>query len=181
MLLSPSLRQSSELFKKCLAAYRNLGRPVPAEAETALTLTLENGSRIVSLPGSEGTVRGFSGVSLLCVDEASRVLDSLYFAVRPMLAVSGGRLVAMSTPFGKRGFFHAEWTGGQSWERYEVPATQCPRISPAFLAEERRSLGDWWYRQEYGCAFSETTDQVFSYDLVTAALSTDVLPLFVGG
>ncbi len=74
-----------------------------------MTLRLENGSRIVSLPGTEGTVRGFSGVALLIVDEASRVDDALYHAVRPMLAVSHGKLVLLSTPWGKRGFFYREW------------------------------------------------------------------------
>ncbi len=72
LLLSPSLRQSGELFKKCLATYKDLGRPVSPESETALTLTLENGSRIVSLPGSkDGNIRGYSGVNLLVIDEAA--------------------------------------------------------------------------------------------------------------
>jgi len=51
LLLSPSLRQSGELFKKALSVYQALGRPVPAQSESALQLELENGSRIVSLPG----------------------------------------------------------------------------------------------------------------------------------
>ena len=89
LLLSPTLRQSQELFKKCLSLYRTADKPVPPESETALTLTLENGSRIVSLPGKEGTVRGYSGVRLLAIDEAARVPDDLYASVRPMLAVSG--------------------------------------------------------------------------------------------
>src|SRR5215216_4428711 len=38
LLVSPTLRQSGELFKKSLGMYRALGRPVPAESETALTL-----------------------------------------------------------------------------------------------------------------------------------------------
>jgi hypothetical protein len=62
-------------------------------------------------------VRGFSGTSLLIVDEAARVDDELYYAVRPMLAVSGGVLMMLSTPFGKRGVFYEEWTGGECWER----------------------------------------------------------------
>ncbi len=41
----------------------------------------------------------------LKIDEAARVSDELYRAVRPMLATSGGRIVLLSTPFGKRGFF----------------------------------------------------------------------------
>src|SRR5262249_27103229 len=52
LLLSPTLRQSGELFRdKVLRLYGALGRPVPALAQSALRLELANGSRIVSLPG----------------------------------------------------------------------------------------------------------------------------------
>ncbi len=179
LLLSPSLRQSQELFKKCIAVYRGAGRPVPPFAESAMRLELENGSRVVSLPGTETSIRGYSAVRLLVVDEAARVEDSLYMSVRPMLAVSAGRLIALSTPFGTRGWWHHEWTeGGQGWERVEVHATECPRIPTSFLAEERAAIGDWWFRQEYCCSFEESTDQVFSYDVVMGALTDDVTPLF---
>ena len=180
LLLSPSLRQSGELFRRVAGFYRALGDTVPAEAESALRLELRGGSRIISLPGSEGTVRGYSGVRLLVVDEAARVEDDLYYSVRPMLAVSGGRLIALSTPFGKRGWFFHEWAEGQGWERVKVPAAECPRISPAFLEEERAHLGDWWYRQEYECEFVEPADKVFGYDQVMRALTPDVKPLFGG-
>src|SRR5499426_2764258 len=106
LLLSPSLRQSQELFRKVKDALAALGPDAPALAEeSALRLEWANGSRIVCLPGKEQTIRGFSGVSLLVVDEASRVPDELYYAVRPMLAVSGGRIVLLSTTFGRRGHF----------------------------------------------------------------------------
>jgi hypothetical protein len=159
------------------------GEQQPALIEdNKLSLRMKNKSRIVSLPGSEGTIRGFSGASLIIEDEAARVPDELYFAARPMLAVSGGRLILMSTPFGKRGHYFREWTdGSDTWERIEIPATDCPRISEEFLAEERQSLGDWWFRQEYGCEFVETVDQVFSFEQVTGALSAEVKPLFGGG
>src|ERR671912_2874733 len=98
LCLAPTLRQSQELFAKIAGFYRDLGRPVPAQGERKLSLELENDSRIVTLPGSEKTIRGFSGAALLIVDEASRVADELYFAVRPMLAVSGGALMMLSTP-----------------------------------------------------------------------------------
>jgi hypothetical protein len=130
------------------------------------------------LPSTEQTIRGYSGVRLLVVDEAARVPDALYFAVRPMLAVSGGRLVCLSTPFGKRGFFFEEWEHGQGWERIKVTAHDCPRIHRDFLAEERAALGDFWFAQEYLCEFRETIDQVFPYELVMSAMSQDVRPLF---
>jgi hypothetical protein len=178
LLLSPGLRQSQELFRKVTDAYKALGRPVPAEAESALRLELENGSRVVALPGRESTVRGYSGAKLLIVDEASRVEDSLYLSIRPMLSVSRGRLALLSTPCGKRGFFHQEWTEGQGWERFEIPASQCPRIPAAFLAEEKRTLPRFWYEQEYECTFGETTDQLFSYEDVQGSITPEVLPLF---
>lgn len=177
LLLSPSLRQSGELFRKVLHAYRALGQPVPPASETKLTLELANGSRIVSLPGKEETVRGFSNVRLLLVDEAARVPDALYYSVRPMLAVSGGRLVALSTPFGKRGWFYESWISLSSWERYEVPVTHCPRISAQFLQEEREALGIW-YPQEYECRFLQPEGAVFDYEHIEAMLDPSLEPLF---
>jgi hypothetical protein len=179
LILSPGERQSRETFRKIMDVYHALGRPVPADTENKLELELTNGSRIVALPSVEGTVRGYSGVNLLIIDEASRVPDELYSAVRPMLAVSGGRLVALSTPWGKRGWFYAAYEkGGPVWERVKITALDCPRISPEFLAEERREHGDLRYRSEYLCQFVDTVDQVFATDLVMAAVSTDVQPLF---
>jgi hypothetical protein len=139
-----------------------------------MTVGLPNGSRIVGLPGSEATVRGYSAVSLLLVDEAARVSDDLYLAVRPMLAVSEGGLWLMSTPFGKRGFFWEAWEhGGDEWERIRVPATECPRISRRFLEGERSALGERWYRQEYGCEFVEATDAVFDREMVERAITRE--------
>src|ERR687897_3120283 len=147
LCLAPALRQSQELFSKMSGFYRDLGRPISPVAERKLSLELENRSRIITLPGSEKTIRGFSGAALLVVDEAARVDDALYWAVRPMLAVSGGSLIMLSTPFGKRGVFYDEWVAGgvrdERWERFEVPASQCPRIPAEFLDEERAALPSW--------------------------------------
>jgi hypothetical protein len=174
LLLSPSLRQSQELFKKSLACYRAVDGAISATTESALRLELANGSRIVSLPGKEDTVRGFSGVRLLVIDEAARVPSELYFAVRPMLAVSGGRLLALSTPLGNRGWWYDAWVSDEQWERFEVPATQCPRISKEFLAEERRTMGEWWFAQEYDCQFMDAQTQAFGREDIDRAFEEEV-------
>jgi hypothetical protein len=180
LLASPSLRQSQELFRKIKDLLNPLRFTAPEiEQETSLTLTFTNGSRIIALPGKEATIRGFSGVDLLIVDEAARVPDELYQAIRPMLAVSGGRIILLSTPFGKRGFFHHEWTeGGTNWHRVMITADKCPRIGAEWLESERRLIGEWWYAQEYMCEFVETVDAVFNYDDIARALDNDVTPLF---
>ncbi len=181
LVLAPALRQAQELYRKVKDAWLTLGQPVPTVEESALRMELANGSRIVCLPGTEATIRGFSGAALLIVDEASRVPDDLYMAVRPMLAVSGGRIVLLSTPFGKRGFFHHEWIEGAGWKRVEVTAYDCPRISRQWLESERDAIGDFWFTQEYLCQFRESEDQVFAYDFIAGAVDSFVTPLFAGG
>jgi hypothetical protein len=79
-----------------------------------------------------------------------------------MLAVSDGRLICLSTPWGKRGFFHNAWArGGDDWARIEVPASRISRISAAFLAQERRALGEAFFRQEYQCSFEAMEGLVY--------------------
>jgi hypothetical protein len=179
LMVSPSLRQSGELFRKFLSHLEIL-ETMPARIEdTKLSLKLDNGSRVVSLPGSEGTIRGYSSVSLLIVDEAARVIDDLYFAVKPMLAVSRGRLLALSTPFGKRGWFFDEWLNGLGWQKHTILATECPRISPEFLEEERQSMPRAVFDSEYMCQFTEILDSAFGFDDVMSLISSDVKPLEV--
>jgi hypothetical protein len=172
LCLAPALRQSQELFAKIAAFYRDSGRPVLPQAERKLSLELENGSRIITLPGSERTVRGFSGVDLLLLDEAARVDDDLFYATRPMLAVSGGTMMMLSTPYGKRGVFYYEWTQRERWQRFQITADQVPRISAQFLEEERRTLGSRWFEQEYMCVFGELEGAVFSHDTIERMFDT---------
>ena len=167
LVVSPSARQSGEFLRKASDFVRKLGIKPKGD-----------GARIVGLPGNEATVRGFSAVALLLVDEAARVNDELYLAVRPMLAVSGGTLWLMSTPFGKRGFFYEAWErGGEEWDRVRVTAEECPRIARRFLEEERATMGDRWFQQEYLCEFEDSTSGVFGRDQVEQAITDEVEPL----
>lgn len=178
LVVAPSQRQSMETFRKIRDAYNSLaGIPAPV-MESSLRLELSNGSRVVVLPAREANVRGFSGVDLLICDEASRIPDDLYNALRPTMAVSNGRIVLLSTPFGSRGFYHKEWTEGDGWQRFKVTAADCPRISSEWLEKEKRRIGSWWYSQEYEVAFCDNVDQVFSTRDIDAAVSTEVKPLW---
>jgi hypothetical protein len=179
LMTAPSLRQASELFKTAANLYRQLGRVVPSEAESALSLTLENGSRIVSLPGDERTIRGYGGAALVLVDEAARVSDELMSALLPMVAVSRGKVIMMSTPWGRRGFYY-EATLAPSWNTITVPATQCPRWSAEDLAEFRDTQGDFRYRQEILAEFMDASGQMFSSEDIDFAFDreSDAVPLF---
>ena len=153
VLDSPSLRQSQELMLKFAEFLDMVDKNVKLDSDTKLSVRFANGSRVLALPGSEKTIRGISAVTLLILDEAAAIPDELYGAVRPMLAVSRGRLVLMSTPRGEQGFFFDTWAKSKGWEKIEVPWQQCPRIDPAFIEEERLERGNAWVAQEYECQF----------------------------
>jgi hypothetical protein len=169
LIVSAGLRQSLEVAQKVRRLWGALALVKTGDNQTMLTA--ENGSRVISLPASEGTVRGFSA-DLLILDEASRIDDEMYRAVTPMLAVTGGRLIALSTPAGKRGWWWDAWeNGGPTWERFRVPATEVPRISTAFLEEELRTLGRWAFEQEYMCSFQDSSEQFFRDDDIARMLA----------
>jgi hypothetical protein len=182
LIFAPAMRQSGEFFlrvKKLHVALQHV--PCAVERETATELVFSNGSRIVCNPGSEKSTRGYSSCTTLIIDEASRIDAALFPSVAPMVTLEG-RIVLLTTPFGSRGTFHQLWTdGGPDWERVKVRAADVPERWPAAeLARKRAEIGDWWYRQEFDLEFMDTVDQVFSYEAVMGALSTDVQPLFGG-
>lgn len=168
LIVSPTLRQSVETYRKAVALYDRLGRPIPVRRLNATFLELANGARLIALPGDEKTIRGFSDPALVVVDEAARTPDAILTAVRPMLGVSGGKLLAVSTPWGARGWFHREWTEGD-WHRVRVTSADCPRLTPGFLDDERRALGDVWFRQEHLCSFEADVNAVFAREDILAA------------
>jgi len=180
LVVSPSERQSKELFAKIVDFYQDLklekeGTILDSETENKHELQLSNKSRIISLPSKPQTLRGYSAPSLILIDEAAQCADDLYNALTPMLAVSKGRLILLSTPFGKSGFFFNVWsTGGADWEQYKITAVQCPRISPEWLEEQRRNTSAWSFNQEYLCSFEANESSFFDTDEVKRAFSDKV-------
>lgn len=217
LLVSRSMRQSTELFRK-VKQFFNIVHPVSLAKDTETGLEIPNGSRILSLPASEETIVGFSAVTTLVLDEAARIPDGTFYATRPMLAMSQGRIIALSSPFGKRGFFYEAWeqkmaeqaldlatvehllndlhfpieecsdvglvaaplVDGRTyqWTKTFLPATHNQRLSRTYLAHERRSIPDLWFRQEWLCEFVELGNAVFRYEDLMAMVSQDVEPFF---
>ena len=180
LLVSPTLRQSSELFRKVVELRDSLPWTVPLLEDNRLSMRVARGGRIVSLPGSERTIRGHSAVTLLVEDEASRVEDVLHYSVMPMLAVTQGRLLLMSTPWTKHGVFYDIWHNAEGWHRERVTVHDVPRISPEWVADQRRNMPDMWFRCEFLCEFLDSADSVFAHEHIEAALTNDVKPLFGG-
>ena len=158
------------------------------EAQSKLELRLTNRSRIVAVPGRSGaTVRGYSSLTMLVVDEAAFAPVEFFQATFPMLAVSGGQVILLSTPHAKIGPFYdimqtedaaaatPDWDDGKpareqedAWRKYVVPWTDCPRITPAFIEAERRRYGDHYVAREYECKFMEGQLMAFTHAEIAA-------------
>jgi len=176
MAIAPSQDQSGELMMK----FDEFRQAVELssdymDSDTKLAVRFANGNRFIARPGSAKTSRGKSAVTLLLEDEAAWVDDLLRKSVSPMLAVSGGRYIMMSTPFGKRGHFFETWMNAKNWEKYEINADQCPRITAEFLQQELDDgMPRSFWLQEYYNQFMDTDNQLFGFDLVKQAFSPEV-------
>lgn len=150
-VISPSLRQSSEVAVRARVGLWELGEKLVQDSVSLLRL--RNGSRILSLPGSARGIRGYA-VDLLVMDEAAFVDDATWTAARPMVAAAHGRIVVQSTCGAPVGFFHALATEPPAgWQKFTVPSSEAPSIDPEFLAREAAEMSPELYAQEYGCQF----------------------------
>ena len=179
IVIAPIESQANELIRKVLTAYNRIGRPMALIREAVTTLEFTNGSRIIALPGKERSVHSYSA-SLLLIDEAARVPDSVFAAASPQLSVTKGRLVALSTAFSKSGWFYSEWDTGEGYRRWSVTADQCPRHSEAFLRGEKRRMGPRYFDMAYRNVFGDDVAAVFRLEDIQAARDDDLLPYFAG-
>jgi len=181
VVVSPSQRQSAEFLRTLKLLHAKIDGAPTLVTDSVLRIELENASRVIALPSTEATVRGLASVALLVVDEAARVPDDLIAACKPMLAVSNGALVMLSTPAGRRGkFFELFHSDDPEWIRVRVPASECPRISAEFLAAEHKELGEARFQEEYELAFIDSDTAAFPTAIIDALFSDEsVRPLWI--
>jgi len=173
LCVSPSLRQSRELFAKVIGFLKSIEPVIPLEEDNKSSCELSNGSRIVSLPGDPDTVRGYSAPKLVITDEAAYVSDAMQAAIAPMLAVSQGRQIDMSSPNGRRGYFYENWVNGEGIERIKIIGRECPRIGTEFLDKMLRKLGPMMFAQEFEGEFIDAESSAFSSEMIELALVND--------
>lgn len=180
VIVSRGVRQAQEVFatvEKCIYATEKASGQAERSEDNKSSIKLANGSRILSVPSNPDTIRGLASVSLLIEDEAAFVEDEVNDVVRPMLAVSKGQLMMLSTPNGQRGHFYNAWVGREPWDRFEISADKVSRIAPEYIAREKAEKGEFHVRQEYFCEFVSELDSVFTPEQVRGAISDDVAVL----
>ena len=124
--------------------------------KASLKSNLENGSRIIALPGDARTIRGLAAPAIVILDEAAYAEDDYIEAFSPMFATNSdaAQMLVLSTPNFTRGWFWEHWhNGNQAWLRVEVPATQMPTMSQRIFGPRATQKGPTRFAQEYMCQF----------------------------
>tara|TARA_Y100000310_G_scaffold203766_1_gene204028 strand:+ start:1409 stop:2746 length:1338 start_codon:yes stop_codon:yes gene_type:complete len=141
-----------------------------AENPTKTTVKLKNGAICYSLPaGKTGIYLRTYSLDFLYIDEAAYVPDTVYTALKPMLAVATKKGLGwecfLSTPFGKGGFFY-ESHHSDDYKSFHVSSENCERIPREFLKKEKNRLSRIEYAQEYLGEFVDEFHQFFPTNLI---------------
>lgn len=166
-IVSPSLKQSTEITTRARTGLHALGERLIQD--TTSLLRLANDSRILSLPGTARSVRGWSA-QLLVLDEAAFIERDTFTAARAVVA-TGGRLVVQSTPAGEYGdFYEMVNSVDPRWARFSVRSDEVPSISAEFLESERRAMSPDAFAAEYECQFGRVGASLFTASRIASLI-----------
>jgi hypothetical protein len=178
LLVTPTERQARILFARVARMYGAYGGTVVEALSTRrMGLEFANDAQIEALPGNAAGIQGYDA-DLAIVDEAGFVSDELFDAITPSLAATNGRLVFAGRPNGQWGPFYDVWARGEGWEKHLIRADQSPLISSEHLAAEHARMTEREFAAQYLCSFEEAEGQLFRNDIIEAAFSNNVEPLW---
>lgn len=162
LILSPTKDKSKEMMEK-IAIMMTRDPYLPELVNDALfEKKFANGSRIIALPGTEKSVRGYSGPRMIILDEAALVLEETYRAARPMMVQADTEMIALTTSHGKRGWFCTAWTQSKRWHKIFVTVPWLLKdgkhFIPAMPLEQARA---YWKQRGVSLYYSTRHDLNF--------------------
>ena len=174
LLASASGRQSGQIMEKARKMAHQLDLYIGPPPPKCDGFSLANGSQIVSLPDNEQTIRGFSAPKLIIIDEAAFASPEALKALEPMLSVSAGTIMLLSTPNGQTGYFYDQWHAEPShWAKLKGTLEGCPRMKPEAIEMIRKSMAKEDFQQEFECKFIAPGGQFISRETFRKCLRDD--------
>jgi len=177
IIVSPSEKQSNNFLNYAKECYVNIVNRLKDRISfvgdglvrfTHEDMWFEGGGRMLSLPNSSKTIRGFTGDEVI-MDEVAHIdnANELYEAVAPMI-IRGGKITLISTPLGENGLFAEYWRGAEAkgFKKVLINYRECPDFTEDKMAVARKSMDELSWRQEYENEFLGTVDAYFPMDLI---------------
>jgi hypothetical protein len=181
VIACPAQRRSGEAVRRVKVILLSLG--ITLKVDNTYGLELENGSRVLALPGSDDSIRGLTVDGWIVADEAARLPEEMIAALRPMRARRPeARFVMLSTAWSRTDPFWTVWDNGDpSWMRLKATADVCGLLySAEQLEQERKALGEAAFKREYLGIPAGDNVSPFSWDLYDRA-TTLRIPLVPPG
>lgn len=184
IVVAPTYDQSRLIFGTVerLALASGVTRPRSKITRTPYPKIALAGSIIMARTADEDgrNLRGHAADRVI-VDEAAYVRDSVVTEViAPMLADRNGRLVMISTPFGKNHFYRAFLRGRHApgagtpgkalYASFSFPSWENPHISREYIERQRAEISPRQFSVEYEAQFVDDSSCVFSWDDIQAAV-----------
>jgi hypothetical protein len=176
----PSQRQSAEAVRRVKEVLLKAGANLTTD--NVFGLELENGARVLALPGSDDSIRGLTVDGWIIADEAARLSPDLIAAVRPMRARKPqARFAMLSTAWSRTDPFWTAWSDADpSWLRLKATADVCGFYSQTYLDQERRALGEIAFNREYLGIPGGSNVSPFGWELYERATCVQVPSVPVG-
>lgn len=185
MVIASVERQAYLLLEKILYYLEDNHKNMIKQGKNRPTkskVQLRNGSIIYCLPtGLTGAgIRGYT-VDLLIADEAAFIPEDVWTAVTPMLAVTKGKQMLLSTPHGTGSYFYRCFLPDSGFTKFHVSSEDCPRKDQDFLDREKARMTKLQYAQEYLGEFVDALKQVFPDELIKACMIAKRRPNIIKG
>ena len=172
ILTAPSLRQSTELFRKVLD-FKNSDPacpPIVRQTQTELEAHPSHGGRIVCVPATD-QARGLTADTIV-VDESCFAGDDEQTAFFPMRK-SSGRIFLLSTPSNPEGVFYDTWVSDKPVRRITARSIDVPRRAAA-VAFDKSTMSDARFRREHLVEFVGAGTALVSMETLERASNPNV-------
>jgi hypothetical protein len=175
LLASASGRQSGQILAKTRVILSELGEDLLPPPPQSTGFTLANGTSVLAVPDSPETIRGYSAPKLIIVDEAAFATKELFTALDPMMTVSGGTIMLLSTPNGQTGYFYDQWHAKEGpWRRIQTTLEACPRINKEAIEQIKKTMSKEEFQSEFECKFVPNGEGFISREVYRACLDPTV-------
>ena len=146
--------------------------------ETKGTVTLSNGSQILSVPASQKQIRGWA-IDLLIMDEAGFIDPAIWRAAEPVIiARPGSKVIMCSSPWGSgEHFFRQMWQRGTDspdamYEAWHWPSSISPLVDKKLLDEIRKREGDAYFNREYLALWEDDAGAFLTEEEISSAVAS---------
>ena len=125
-------------------------------------LELKNGSKILCRAiGDTGEgIRGYTA-NIIIIDEAAFVNERVWSAITPIISVSHGKMILLSTPHGRKGYYYNCFSD-KDYTSFHVSALDCPRHTKEFLDKAEARMTKVEFATEYLGEFIDELREYFT-------------------